>query len=292
MSAIAIIGAGPLGGELGFALARADAASEVRLVDEQGQIATGKALDIQQAAPILGFATRVRGSRELATAAGASVMVIADQHGGGEWQGVDGLALMERLLRLGGHLRGSSAGGHPAGGVVVCAGAAHAELVERSVRDLGMARMRILGSAPEALAAGVRALVALEARCSPRDVALTVIGSPPGRSVFLWEDATIGGYAAARVLDEPARRRVAVLAERLWPPGPLTLAAAATRAVEALTGRSRASLTAFVAPDDSQGRRARTVALPVRLGPGGIAGVEIPPLSTRDRVALETTMLL
>lgn len=305
MSCVAIVGAGPLGGELAFLLARQDVARQIRLIDEHGQVAAGKALDIQQAAPILGFATHVAGTSDLFTAAGAGLVVIADRSVGlgaaedprsGEWQGEEGLALMRRVLQLGGALRrtvGQPLDHRGAGArAVICAGAGHANLVERTVRDLGLPRERILGSAPEALASGARALVALEAGCSPADVVLTVIGLPPHRSVVLWEDATIAGYAAVRTLDEPARRRITALVDRLWPPGPLTLAAAAAKAARAVLGRSRSIVAAFVAPDDSGGRRARTVALPVRLGPAGIAQVEQPVLSVRDRVALDAAMLL
>jgi malate/lactate dehydrogenase len=78
----------------------------------------------------------------------------------------------------------------------------------------------------------------------------------------------------------------------LWPPGPYALASAAATAIEALLGRSRRLATCFVAPDDSAGRRARTAALPVRLGPAGIVDVALPSLSVHDRVLLDNAMLL
>src|SRR6185436_7348799 len=90
--------------------------------------------------------------------------------------------------------------------IVLCAGASHRGLVERGVRELGFGRTRLFGSAPEALAAAVRMLVALETDGSARDVALTALGVPPRQTVVPWEDATIGGFAATTVLDEPARR--------------------------------------------------------------------------------------
>jgi malate/lactate dehydrogenase len=94
------------------------------------------------------------------------------------------------------------------------------------------------------------------------------------------------------VLDESVRRRLALKVPALWPPGPYALAYAAARAVEAIAGKSRQTIAAFVAPDDSAGRKARAAALPVRLGPSGIVSVELPRLNARDRVALETAMLL
>jgi hypothetical protein len=233
-----------------------------------------------QAAPIEGFATEVAGSTDLTSAAGAALIVLADRPGGSEWQGEDGLLLLKRLSQLG------------AGSVVLCAGASQRELIERGVRELRFARERLFGSAPEALAAAVRAMVALETSGSPSDVALTVLGVPPSQVVVPWEQATIGGFAATRILDERARRRLAARVAPLWPPGPYALAWAAAKAAGAVLGRSRRTMSGFIAPDDSNGRRARTAALPLRLGETGVLGDELPPLSVHDRVALDNAMLL
>src|SRR5262245_55005726 len=103
MRAIAIIGAGELGGATAHALARADVARTITLVDDTGKVAAGKALDIAQAAPVEGFATELSGSTDLAVAAGADVVVIADRVGAGEWQGEDALALLRRLQQMAAH---------------------------------------------------------------------------------------------------------------------------------------------------------------------------------------------
>src|ERR1700687_1695542 len=100
MQHIAIIGAGELGGALAHALARRNLAAGIRLVDEAGRVAEGKALDIMQAASLEGFATEVSGSADLSTAGGVGIVIIADRVGGTEWQGADGLMLLERLTRL------------------------------------------------------------------------------------------------------------------------------------------------------------------------------------------------
>jgi hypothetical protein len=51
-------------------------------------------------------------------------------------------------------------------------------------------------------------------------------------------------------------------------------------------------MSCYVGPDDSLGIRTRSAALPVQLGPGGIASVMVPSLSVTDRVALDNAMLL
>lgn len=280
MREVAIIGAGELGGALAHALARRNVARTIRLIDEKGRIAEGKALDIAQAAPVEGFAASLSGCTDIMTAAGAAVIVVADRAGGAEWQGEDGLMLLGRLTRLA-----------PAS-VIVCAGATQREIVERGVRELHIPRAGILGSAPEALAAGARALVALELDTSPSDLALSVLGVPPGHIVISWEDATLCGIALARMCDEPARRRLRARIAALWPPGPFSLGAAAAKVIEALCGRSRRLACCFVAPDDSAGIRTRAAALPVRLGPGGVVETVLPSLTGAERVALDNAMML
>ena len=280
MTSVAVIGAGELGGLVAHVLARRDAAAEIRLIDDAGNIAAGMALDITQAAPVEQFATRVSASADLAAAGGATIVVIADRAKGGECQGDEGLTLLTRLLGLIGQA------------VIVCAGSQARELIERGVRELHVGRERLFGSAPEALTAAVRAIVALEVDGSPRDVALTVAGVPPDHVVLSWDDAALGGFSAMRLLNDVERRRIAARVPRLWPPGPYALASAAAKVVEGVTQRSRASTSCFVAPDDSSGRRARVGALPVRLGPRGIEAIVLPELNARDRVVFENAMQL
>lgn len=283
MQRVAIIGAGELGGAVAHALARRDGARSILLVDDAGKVAAGKALDILQAAPIEAFAARLDGATDVSMAAGADVIVIADRAGRGEWQGEDALALLKTLAQS------------ARDAIVICAGAAQRELVERGADEIRIDRTRIFGSAPEALAGGARALAALAVNASPRDVSLSVLGVPPHHTVIPWTDATIGGFALTRLIDEPARRRLVARVNALWPPGPYALAAAAVTAVEAINGRSRRFISCFVAPEvfeEGSGRRARGGAMPVRLGAAGVSGVMTPQLSAAERLALDTALSL
>ena len=135
MREVAIIGAGELGGATAHVLARRDSVRSIRLVDEAGSIAAGKALDIAQAAPIEGFATQVSGVTDVASAAGASVIVIADRVGAGEWRGDEAALLVKRLAQT------------APKAVLVCAGASQREVVDRAVRELHLDRKRIFGTA-------------------------------------------------------------------------------------------------------------------------------------------------
>jgi malate dehydrogenase len=280
MQNVAIIGAGELGGATAHALARSNLVRSITLIDETRRVAVGKALDIAQAGPVEPFATHVSGATDVSMAAGASIVILADRVTGGEWQGEDGLVLLKRLSQT------------ASGAVILCAGPSQRELVDRGVRELRVARTRLFGSAPESLAAAVRALVALAVNGSPRDISLSVLGVPPAHTVIPWADATVAGFALTRLVDEPSRRRLGARVAALWPPGPYALAAAATAFVDAMAGRSRRVASCFVAPDFSTGVHTRTGAVPVRLGPAGIVDVVLPSLSAVEQVALDNALML
>src|SRR5438105_1055505 len=100
MSSVAILGAGELGGALAHLLARSNAVREIRLIDDGGTIAAGKALDISQAGAVEGHACRVEGSSDFSVASGSSIVIVADRTGRGEWHGDEGLALLKPLGQI------------------------------------------------------------------------------------------------------------------------------------------------------------------------------------------------
>lgn len=281
MSKVAIIGAGDLGGAAAQALASRDRVRRLVIVDAAANVAAGKALDIQQSGPIDGFHARLTATADLDAAIGADACIVADRAGtpAAEWQGDDALAMLGRLLP------------YLAAAPIVFAGAGQAKLMQHVAQEIGTPRERLIGSAPEAFASAVRAIVAVEALCSPAEVALAVLGAPPD-FVVPWSEASIGGYALERVLSQVQIARLDSRAARLWPPGPLTLGAAAARMAEAIVTSSRRTFSALAPLGGEFGVRNRIGALPVRLARAGIAGVRVPSLNTRERVRLETSLTI
>jgi malate dehydrogenase len=279
MTTISILGAGELGGSVAHALARAERVGRVVLIDDGGTIAAGKALDIQQSGAIDGFHTRVEGTQDLARVTGCTVCVVADSgRPAAEWQGESGLAMIKRL------------NGFVGEAPVVMAGAGQADLLLAAVREAGFQRERVVGSAPEALAAAARAIVALEAQCSPSEVALSVLGVPPSAFIVPWSEASIAGHLVERVLTQVQVRRIEARLALLWPPGPQALGAAAARVVEAMITSARRAPGVLTVFGGEFGVRNRVGVLPCLLGPGGITEVRPPALNPRERVQLETAL--
>ena len=279
MTTISILGAGELGGSVAHALARAERVGRVVLIDEGGTIAAGKALDILQSGAIDGFHTRVEGTQDLTRVTGCTVCVVADSgRPATEWQGESGLAMMARLK------------GFVGDAPIVFAGAGQADLLLGAVREAGFSRERVIGSAPEALAAAARAIVALEAQCSPSEVALSVLGTPPHSFIVPWSEASIAGHSVERVLTQVQIRRIEARVALLWPPGPQALGTAAARVVEAIITSARRAPGVLTVLGGEFGVRNRVGVLPCLLGPGGITEVRPPALNARELVQLETAL--
>jgi malate dehydrogenase len=279
MSTVAIIGAGDLGGAIAQALAAHDRVKTVRLIDAAGRVAAGKALDIQQSGAVDGFHCRVDSTDDFTAVTGAAVCVIADRFGppSSEWRADDALAMLGRVLP------------YASGAPLIFAGAAQWEFMLGAARELNVAQNRLIGTAPEAFASAVRAIVAVEARCSPTEVVLSVLGAPPA-FVVPWSEASIGGYALERVLSQVQMTRIDARASKLWPPGPYTLGVAAAGAAAAIVTSSRRTFSVATQLGGEFGIRDRIGALPVRLATRGIAEVRVPLLNTRERVQIEIAL--
>jgi len=280
VATVCIIGAGDLGGAVAHALARGACADRVVIIDDAAGVAAGKALDIQQAGAIDGRHAQLEGSSDLSRTIGCAVCVIADRSGrtSNEWQGDEGLALLTRLAS------------HTGGAPLVFAGPHQSSMMLAASQEAHVARQRLIGSAPGALAGAVKAMVALESRCSPTEIGLTVLGAPPRGFVIPWSEASIGGHALLQVLTQVQLTRVEGRVARLWPPGPHALGLAAARVAEALISSSRRTFQVLTVLDGEFGSRGRVGILPAVLSARGIAATRVPALTARERVQVENAL--
>lgn len=280
MTTAAIIGAGELGGAIAHALARRDAVGRIWLVDSAGNPAAGKALDIQQSGAIEGFGTQLGGTSDVTRIIGCDVCIIADRFGPGspEWQGEEGFAHLTRIAEM------------VPDTPLVFAGAAQAPLLAQLAREAHLPRTRLIGSAPEALASAIRSIVAMEARCSPSELTLTVLGTPPTGFVVPWSEASLGGYSLGSVLSQVQLTRIAARTARLWPPGPFALGQAAACVAHGIIHSARRAFSVLTMLEGEFGVRGRVGAIPAVLSTPGIVHTRTPSLSVRERVELETAL--
>ena len=123
-------------------LAAADVAVRVILVDDAGQVAAGKALDICQPAPVDRYSTNVLAPRR-SVVVGADAIVLADRYAGpnGEFEA------MQVFSPASGSTSEQAA-------LLLCAGSRQLSVIEQGVRETGIPAQRLIGSAPR--------------RCAPR----------------------------------------------------------------------------------------------------------------------------
>ncbi len=251
MPFVAILGAGPLGGALAYALAARGRFDEVRLIDPEKTLAAGKALDILQSGPVDGYSTRVTGSASLDAADGAWVTLLADP------VQPDPLAHLAQAHR------------RSPGAIIVCAAAGDATVLARAVATGIVPPDRIAGSAPVAAASSARALLALELDVSPSQVLVAVPGvgpAVPGASTIDWTRTSVDGVPAGTCLPREQQARLDARVAALWPPGPYTLAAAAARVAEAAWFGSRSTFPCWWVTDGGAGV---PDVRPLRFAPGG-----------------------
>lgn len=273
MHIAAILGAGPLGSAIAHKLSERAVFREIRLIDEHGDVAAGKALDIRQSGPIGRFDVDLTAASDPLAAAGATVIILADPLSGSGWEGDHGLALLRRLVRAG------------AKGPFVLAGAKQTMLLEQAVAELKLPADSLVGSAPSALSGAVRALVGVEVGLSGTDVDVAVAGRPPA-FVIGWSSASVSGaLVSGRV---PAHRLAAITQAlpRMWPPGPQANASATARIAEALARGSRRLHEALSVLDGELGARGVAAMLPLELGQGRVQRRVMPSLSPQERTEI------
>lgn len=278
MGFIAIVGAGALGGAVAQRLAARGRTAEVRLIDPHGSVARGKALDLLQSSPIDGFATRITAAETTTAAVGADAIVLADTAAEQqEHAGEAALALVRQIVR-----EGTDA-------PLVCAGALQRDVIAKAVAELHLRRTRIFGSAPLALESALRAMAGLLLDVSGVEIALRVVGIPPGAAVVAWEAATVTGLPLSSQLPPHAIAALNARIAGLWPPGPYALGSAAARVAEAAVHGSRRQFSCFVALERGATRTA-VAAMPVELAPGGIRRILEPNLTPQERTLLENAI--
>ena len=275
MSSVAIIGAGAIGSAVAHRLLECACVNKIQLLDAEGGVASGKALDLRQTTPVVGVDVAVTGSDDLLSASGAAAIVIADRVNGGEWQGEEALALIGRLVRA-----GSAA-------PLVFAGGAQTPLLEASHVELRVPADRLLGTATSGLVSAVKAVVGAD--IGRGGVELTIGGRPPALVVG-WSSASVEGTALSEFL--PPHRTLAISnsLRKLWPPGPQTIGAATAVIVDALINGSRRLHVATTILDGEFGVRRVAGALPVELGRGRVLRRVVPAFSPQERTEVVNSL--
>ena len=293
---VVVLGAGNVGGSLAQRIAETGDAREVVLVDIVDGLPQGKALDIQESAPILGFSTRVSGSTTLDALEGADVVV--ETAGLARKPGMSRSELLEKNASIvKGHAQAVSALAPKAVVVVVTNPVDVMTFYFREKSELPPAR--VFGESGTLDTARFRWFVADALGVAPRDVTGFVLGTPGDTMVPLLSLTSVSGVPLTSLMSAD---KLSAIVERtkkgggeivnLLKTGSAYYAPSASQAelVRAVAGDEHRLVSASAHLDGEFGERGLYVGVPVVVGRSGIERVVEVELSSAERAAFEASV--
>lgn len=292
-SKISVVGAGAIGGALAQRLAESDLAEELLITDVVEGLPQGKALDIEESAPILEFSTRVRGSTDLKEIAGSDLVVLTA-----------GFARKPGMSRS--DLLGKNAS------IIK----AHAEAIrDQAPRSLvvvvtnpvdvmawlvkkitGFPRERIVGESGTLDSARFRLFVAREVGCAPRDVVGFVMGTHGDTMVPVLSHCSVNGIPVSRLIPEETLAKIVQRTKggggeivALLKSGSAYFAptAAQMEMIQAIAKNERRMISSSACLDGEYGIQDVFLGVPTILGAKGVERILEVDLTPGEKRALE-----
>ena len=288
---ITVIGAGYVGGTLAQRLADRDYA-DIVLVDIVPGLPQGKALDILQAGPVIGFDSMVTGTNGYEETAGSDVIVVTGGIARKTGMSRDDL-LMTNAGIVAGVVRQATA--VSAAAVVIVVSNPLDAMAQVALAVSGFPRKRVIGMAGILDTARFRTFVAQEVGASVRDVQALVLGGHGDTMVPLTQLTTVAGMPIASLI---APERLEQIVQRTRDGGAeivsligITSAyqapsAAVAQMVDAILLDTRQILPCSVHLEGEYGINGVFSGVPARLGAGGLLEVIEVDLAASDRDAL------
>jgi malate dehydrogenase len=200
MAKVTIIGAGQTGATTAHWLAERELADLV-LVDVVEGMPQGKALDLQQALPIIGSDVRVVGSNDYSAAAGSDIVVVTA--GLPRKPGMSRDELLSANAQIVRAAVQGTLGGSPEAIYIILTNPLDA-MAYLAMKAGGLPRQRVLGQAGILDSARMRTFVAAELGVSVRNVACYVLGGHGDDMVPLVRHSNVAGIPLVDLL--PAER--------------------------------------------------------------------------------------
>ena len=193
---VTVVGAGNVGATAAQLIAQADLA-DVVMVDVAGDLATGKALDMMESAPVLGFNAQISGGSDYAPTAGSDVCVITA--GLARKPGMSRDDLVAKNTDIVTEVVKQLVQYSPDTILIIVTNPLDA-MAEVARRVSGFPRERVLGMAGVLDAARMRHFIAAELKVSVEDVDAFVLGGHGDTMVPLPRYATVNGIPLPQLL--------------------------------------------------------------------------------------------
>ena len=284
-------GAGNVGATTGQLIAQADVA-DVVLMDVAGDLATGKALDMMESAPVLGFNARITGGSDYTLSAGSDICVITA--GLARKPGMSRDDLLAKNTDIVKDVVSNLVKHSPDTVLIIVTNPLDA-MCEVARRVSGFPRERVLGMAGVLDAARMRWFIADELKVSVEDVDAFVLGGHGDTMVPLPRYATVNGIPLPQLLaadkieainDRTRKGGIEIVnyyktGSAYYAPG-----ASAYEMVAAILGDKRKILPCAVYLQGEYGLRDLFVGVPCLLGRKGMERVIELELSADEKAEL------
>ena len=294
---ITIVGAGNVGATTALWCAAAELGDIVLLdIPQTEGMPKGKALDLMQASPIVGFDANIVGTTSYDATADSDVVVITA--GLPRKPGMSRDDLLATNARIVGSVAAQVQQTSPQATVIVVSNPLDA-MVQRAWQVTGFAPNRVMGQAGALDTARFRAFLAMELGVSVEDVSAMLLGGHGDTMVPLPSCTAVGGIPVAQLI-HPARLEEIVQRTRdggaeivgLLKTGSAYYAPAAATAqmVEAVVRDKKRLMPCAAYCDKEYGVGGYYVGVPVILGAGGVERVIELQLAETERAAFERSI--
>jgi malate dehydrogenase len=288
---VTVVGAGNVGATAAQEIARRDYASVV-LVDIKEGLPQGKALDIDEAGPVLGYEPTVTGSNGYEETAGSDVVVITA--GLPRKPGMSRDDLVQTNEQIVGSVTREAVERSPDAILIVVSNPLDAMChVAKNVS--GWSRERVFGMAGILDTARFSTFISQETGTSAKDVTAMVLGGHGDQMVPVVSATTIGGVPltklaspdAIEAMVERTRKGGGEIVELLGTSAWYAPGAAAAQMVDAVMLDQKRVLPCTALLQGEYGIDDLYMGVPVKLGAGGIEAIFELDLTDSERTALD-----
>jgi malate dehydrogenase len=294
---ISVIGAGNVGATTAHWCAAAELGDIVLLdIPATENMPKGKALDLAEAAPIMGFDSRLIGTTDYADTAGSDVVVITA--GIPRKPGMSRDDLLATNARIVGSVAEQIKQTSPNAAVIVVSNPLDA-MVQRAWQVTGFPPERVMGQAGVLDTARFRAFIAMELNVSVEDVSAMLLGGHGDTMVPLPSCTSVGGIPVTQLIRP---ERLAELVQRARDGGAEIVsllktgsayyapAAATAQMVEAIVRDKKRLVPCAAYCDKEYGVGGYYVGVPVILGSGGVERIIEVEMNAIERAGLQNSI--
>ncbi len=294
---ITIVGAGNVGATTAHWCAAAELGDIVLLdIPATGDMPRGKALDLMQSSPIMGFDSTIVGTTDYADTAKSDVVVITA--GIPRKPGMSRDDLLATNAKIVGSVAEQVKSSSPDAVIIVVSNPLDA-MVQRALQVSGFKPERVIGQAGVLDTARYRTFLAMELGVSVEDVSALLMGGHGDTMVPMPSCTSVGGIPISRLLSDD---KLAAIVQRTCAGGAEIVnllktgsayyapAAATTQMVEAIVRDKKRLIPCAAYCDKEYGVGGYYVGVPVVLGSGGVQRIVELKLTAQEQADFDKSV--